>query len=394
MFQLRFQRMTKGLETTKAPGLIVFLVLLSAHILTAQYDSFSFDGYDRTYLLHLPEGYHGQEALPLVIAMHGGTGSALNLQNQSRLSVKADEENFAVVYPEGVQGGILNARTWNAGWCCGFASNTEVDDVGFINALLDTLMAKYQIDTSRVYATGMSNGGFMSYRLACELSDRIAAIAPVAASMSLSDCNPTRPIPIIHFHSYQDSSVPYLGGVGDGISNHHNTAQDSVLNAWSDMNGCHPQLDTVENTEQFLFTTRAGCDCGAEIQRYLTADGGHSWPGGNQTLIGDPTSTVIDANDLMWTFFSRYSLECSKVTSTRTSQYDEIKIFPNPTRDRVQVEGMQGAHTVSVYDQLGRLVLIQETMGSVDLTSLRPGTYILRFRSDTNLAVRMISKLN
>ena len=174
----------------------VFLIQTEAF---AQYLGFSYDGYERTYLLHLPTGYDGIEPLPLIIAMHGGLGSADNLQSQSGLSNKADSENFIVVYPEGVKGGVLNVRTWNAGWCCGNSSSSNVDDVGFIDSLLDTLVDRYAIDTNRIYATGMSNGGFMSYRLACELSDRIAAIAPVSASMSVTGYIPSRPVPIIHF---------------------------------------------------------------------------------------------------------------------------------------------------------------------------------------------------
>ena len=168
----------------------VTIAFFTYSISFAQYDSIHFDGYNRTYLLHLPSGYSGMDSIPLVIAMHGGFGSADNLQNQSQLSIKADAENFIVVYPEGVKGGVLNIRTWNAGWCCGFASLLKINDVGFIDALLDTLINQYSIDTNRIYATGMSNGGFMSYRLACELSDRIAAIAPVASSMSLTSCVP------------------------------------------------------------------------------------------------------------------------------------------------------------------------------------------------------------
>jgi len=163
----------------------LFFVL---NVSNARYDSIPFGGYDRTYLVHLPTGYTGTTDLPLIIAMHGGFGNAYNLQNQSQLSIKADAENFIVVYPEGLVGGALNISSWNAGWCCGWTSNNNIDDVGFINALLDTLIAHYSVDTNRIYATGISNGGFMAYRLACELSDRIVAIAPVAASMSMTTC--------------------------------------------------------------------------------------------------------------------------------------------------------------------------------------------------------------
>ena len=181
--------------------LTIFLILMTSGIF-AQYDSIPYDGDYRTYLLHLPSGYTGISDLPLIVAMHGGFGNAYNMETISELSIKADAEHFIVVYPEGVKGGFLNASSWNAGWCCGFASSSNVDDVGFIDSFLNTLIGDYSIDTNRIYATGMSNGGFMSYRLACELSDRIAAIAPVECSMTMTSCTPNRVVPIIHFHSY------------------------------------------------------------------------------------------------------------------------------------------------------------------------------------------------
>ena len=147
-------------------------------VVTAQADSINVGGLWRTFAVRLPSVYDGGSALPLVIAMHGGFGSGTQLETQSQLTTKAEQEGFIVVYPDGVASN-LNIRTWNAGGCCGYAMNNDIDDVGFMNALLDTLQADFAIDTQRIYFTGMSNGGFMTYRVACELSERIAAIAPV-----------------------------------------------------------------------------------------------------------------------------------------------------------------------------------------------------------------------
>ena len=152
----------------KKQAFLSILLFVCIHcFVSAQYDSIYFDGMYRTYQLHLPSDYDGSQNTSLIIAMHGGFGSGTQLEIQSQLSVKADEENFIVVYPEGVES-LLNIRTWNAGGCCGYAMNNNIDDVGFINALMDTLISNYSIDTLRIYATGMSNGAFMSYRLACE----------------------------------------------------------------------------------------------------------------------------------------------------------------------------------------------------------------------------------
>ncbi|MBK8506091.1 MAG: phospholipase [Saprospiraceae bacterium] len=317
--------------------LLFSLVGINHWSVYSQYDSLVSDGLQRTFLLHLPVGYQGQEAIPLVIAMHGGFGSAENLQDQSGLSEVADNQQFAVVYPEGVKGGLLNIRTWNAGWCCGYSSTTNVDDVGFINTLLDTLLKKYAIDSQRIYATGMSNGGFMSYRLACELSDRIAAIAPVACSMSLSNCEPSRAVPVMHFHSYLDSSVPYQGGFGDGVSDHYNPPLDSVMDQWSVHNVCQSVRDTLVDDDRYTLIQWKNGDCQSEIWQYLTRDGGHSWPGGSKTIIGDPVSEHVNASETMWGFFSQFSLACNLTSASiwKGTNKSRFRLFPNPTSGNI-----------------------------------------------------------
>lgn len=362
----------------------------------AQYDSIPFGGYDRTFLVHLPTGYTGTTDLPLIIAMHGGFGNAYNMQNQSQLSVKADAENFIVVYPEGLEGGGLGISSWNAGWCCGWASNNNIDDVGFINALLDTLIVQYSIDTSRIYATGMSNGGFMAYRLACELSDRIAAIAPVAASMSMTTCTPQRPVPIISFHSYLDTNVPYDGGVGSGTSGHYNSPQDSILNAWSAMNACSTTNDTVINNSQFLHRKWSNCDCETEIEQYVTQDGGHSWPGGNQTVFGDPVSNFINANDLMWPFFQQYSLDCDPLSVIDSHiENSKVVIYPNPTSGHINIQTDVDYQEieVTVFNLLSEKILSLKNQNVIDLKSIPSGTYFLIIETDDFKETHKIIKL-
>lgn len=374
--------------------LIIFFILSVVNAF-GQYLGFNYDGYERTYLVHLPQGYTGQEELSLIIAMHGGFGSAENMQNQSGLSEKADEENFIVVYPEGVQGGLLNIRTWNAGWCCGYASSSDIDDVGFINALLDTLFEDYAIDTTRVYATGMSNGGFMSYKLACELSDRIAAIAPVAASMSVVGELPDRPVPIIHFHSYEDSNVPFEGGTGDGVSNHYNSPVDSVLNAWAEINSCLVINDTLVNNSEYTHIQWSDCECNADIQLYLTRDGGHSWPGGTQTIIGDSPSEYINANDLMWEFFKEHTLNCQTVTNLIQDFKDEgsYSIYPNPTTGflNIEVPENSGELDIKVFNQTGTCILETRSSQFIDLSGFSNGIYYVRIQTRQKVATLRMS---
>src|SRR5208282_2572641 len=163
----------------------------------------------RTYLLHLPPVYDGKRLLPLVIVLHGGGGNAPGAVRMTGFSEKADKGGFVVVYPNG--SGRLKTRllTWNSGNCCGYALDNNVDDVGFIRALIDELVKTRSIDPKRVYATGMSNGGMMTYRLGCELSDKIAAIAPVAGALSVENCQPTNPVSVIIFHGTADEHVLY-----------------------------------------------------------------------------------------------------------------------------------------------------------------------------------------
>ncbi len=353
-----------------------------------QYDSISFAGSYRTYQLHLPPNYDGTQELPLIIAMHGGFGNGAQLEIQSQLSVKADEEGFIVLYPEGVPG-FLGIRTWNAGACCGYASDNNVDDVGFISALLDSLIGSYSIDTLRVYATGMSNGGFMSYRLACDLSNRIAAIAPVAASMTLNECSPSNEVPIIHFHSYLDSNVPYDGGVGSGFSSHHNPPIDSILNVWASLNNCQITNDTLLDSGEYTHVVWNNCDCSYAIEYYITMDGGHSWPGG-QSVLGDLPSEYINANDLMWYFFQQYTLECEQALELIETPIEKqkVKIYPNPTSGKFIIVGKKLSH-VTIFNSSGELYFDMELhpsdMLNIDLSEENPGPYFVKITFDEGI---------
>ncbi|HEX8357191.1 MAG TPA: PHB depolymerase family esterase, partial [Segetibacter sp.] len=199
-------------------------------------DSINVDNRDRTYRLNLPPNYYEAENFSLIIALHGGGGDATQFETSSKLTEKANAAKFIVVYPEGVRSnGILRARSWNAGTCCDFAVANNINDVKFIAALIDKLVSKYKINPKKVYATGHSNGGMLTYRLACELSDKIAAIAPNSCTMVTRTCNPVKPMAVLHMHSVLDTNIPYRGGVGSGAGTNGLTlpSLDSVLSVWS-----------------------------------------------------------------------------------------------------------------------------------------------------------------
>ncbi len=270
------------------------------------------DGIDRTYVLNLPPNYYEGSGFSLIIAMHGGGGSASQFESTCKLTEKANAAQFIVVYPEGVQStGILKARSWNAGGCCDYAVAQNVNDVKFISLLIDKLVSQYKINAKKIYATGHSNGGMLAYRLACELSNKIAAIAPNGCTMVAPTCNPVRPVPVLHMHSILDTHVPYQGGIGNGTGTYGVVFPplDTVMNLWSLKNNCINTAQVVVNDANYKLTKWTNCNGNVTVQYYLTKDGGHGWPGG---LPGGPNSdipsTVINANNLIWDFFQQYQL--------------------------------------------------------------------------------------
>lgn len=260
-------------------------------------------------MLNLPPHYYDTSNIPLVIALHGLGGSASQCERDYGITGKGNDAGFIVAYPEGVRNdGVLGLRIWNAGTCCQYARNNNIDDVHFISTLIDTLLAKYKIDAKRVYVTGMSNGAMMTYRLACELSDKIAAIAPVSGTLlTIQPCQPARPVPIMHIHSILDAKVPYYGGIG--MDGYYFPPVDSGLHVWAAANGCNTTPQVITDDALYKLTMWTGCSNNVTIECYLTQDGGHAWPGGKKsTRRGDTPSTVLNATDVIWDFFKQYSL--------------------------------------------------------------------------------------
>jgi len=274
-------------------------------------------GLTRTYHVHLPAGYSAARPAPLVLAFHGGGGDGAGMSRLTHLSDAADRFGFVVVYPDGYQ------QHWGDGRGVTPSERDGVDDVAFVAVLLDTLASQFAIDTRRVYATGISNGGFFSERLACDLSARISAIASVAATMSANlaaRCAPARPVPYLLIHGTADPIVPYDGGqVGGQLAGERGaaiSAADSVQK-WAVLDGCPspPHVaalpDTAHDGTQVRRTVYTGCATGSQVQFYSVEGGGHTWPGGLQYLpvaVVGKTSRQIDAGDVIWGFFAQFSL--------------------------------------------------------------------------------------
>ncbi len=268
------------------------------------------DEWNRTYLLNLPPAYYDNDTshFPLVIGIHGTGGSAAQFERDYHFTEKANAAGFIALYPDGIPSrGPLGVRTWNAGTCCGPALDEQVDDVAFIRTLIDKIQGDFKVDPKRIYIAGMSNGAMLTYRLACTLSDKIAAVAAVSGPLlTTQPCQPARPMPILHIHSALDTKVPYLGGVGMG--GYYFPPADSGLQVWAGYNACSTKQVLTDNG-QYTLTQWSGCRNEVLMQLYVTADGGHSWPGGDKPREqADPPSTAINANDVIWDFFRQYTL--------------------------------------------------------------------------------------
>lgn len=269
------------------------------------------DGLKRTYIVNLPPQYYEDETnlYPLVIGLHGTGGNASQFENHYGFSIKADEAGFVAVYPEGVaRNGPYRIRTWNAGTCCDFAMQNNINDVAFISRLIDEMTGQYHIDKKRVYVTGMSNGGMLAYRLAAELPGKIAAIAPVSSTMVYHpSTGQSRPVPILHLHSYQDRIVPYAGG-SDQLG-YYFPPVDSVLRVWAQRNNCTPEPTVLVSDGQYTQMQWTNAQGNVMIMHYVTQDGSHAWPMALYARPRNPASQAINANELIWDFFSQYKLE-------------------------------------------------------------------------------------
>lgn len=269
--------------------------------------SFNYGGLTREYLVHVPKSYRPGSAVPMLLALHGGGGDADYQADDSkyRLITKSEEAGFIAVFPNGYSrfpSGIL--ATWNAGSCCAAAVKNNIDDVGFIREVITRMERQASIDQKRIFATGMSNGAMMSWRLACELPE-IRGIAPVEGTDNTSTCRPAHPVPVIEFHAVNDEMVNFNGGPGpNSLTRTNFTSVPATQAKWVRLDRA-----AIEPT-RVLTVVGAHCDLhpakggGAPVELCVTDAGGHSWPGGGTQQGRKQPSMAISADDLMWSFFS------------------------------------------------------------------------------------------
>ena len=387
----------------KSPSLtflltIAFLWLASS--LTAQlamHDSIPHQNRQREYRIYVPAGNGPQDTLPLVLTLHGGGGNAASVQNFTQMNLVANRHNFVAVYPEGDAELSSGGYSWADGR--GTAADLAgVDDVGFMQALLDTLMQNYAIDTNRIYICGFSNGGFMTQRLICEFSSRFAAAGALGCSLDTglyAQCRPDVATPMLYVSGTADPEIPYGGGPLRNPLVNPIVAVDSAVQFWVEANHCQNALPKVKlkdsvasdssTVELFRYTN---CDCQARVHFYKVIGGGHTWPGVDipalEPLLGE-TNEDFHAGFELWKFFRQYS-KCSNSMGSQSAGVEDFAIYPNPVQQRLQLKAFSDKkRSYRIYDVQGRLLDAGECGSAIPVAHLQPGWYWLVIRGKTGV---------
>ena len=342
-------------------------------------ESMLHDGVTREYIVYVPAVYNGSSSVPLLFNFHGYGMSANNQMSYGNMRAVADTAGFIIVYPQGTL--FWGSPHWNVGsWTLG----STADDIGFTEAMIDTLAANYNIDLNRVYSCGYSNGGYFSFVLACQLSAEIAAIGSVGGTMSTetyNSCNPSHPTPVVTIHGIDDATVSYSGGnpnnseslsdVNTYWANYNNTIVPPVVSTL-------PNIDTTDGSTAELSLFDNGDNC-TSVEHYKVIGGDHDWPGswGNMD---------INADAVIWSFVSKYDLNgligCATTSINENNNTQEnYKIYPNPVHTQITLDlGLAVEKEFRLYNPIGELVLtgvLHSQISTIDLSSLPPNVYVL-----------------
>lgn len=296
----------------------------------------------RLFYVHIPERLENAENLPVVLVFHGGGGSAEGMADMVEMHKTGEKHGFITVYPEGIGSRIGNFHTWNSGKCCGKAFEENTDDVGFVSRIIDQLVTDYNADPKRIYATGHSNGGMMSYRLACELSEKIAAVAPNGGQdQKRESCPLKRPVPVLHIHGKADKCARYEGSeecggcfeklftsIGLPFKQPRRVCEpvEEIAAQWAGFNRCSSDVEQTFRKGDVTCNTYTKCKDGAEVTLCAIENAGHSWPGqkgvikscenrpegrvcANWKEARGRINTDISANEFIWQFFTKYKIE-------------------------------------------------------------------------------------
>lgn len=339
------------------------------------------DGLERSFNVYVPDGLDSSEKNPLVFNYHGFTSNAAQQELYSSMNSTADQYGFIVVYPEGV------GAAWNVGWLFG----SQEDDVGFTEAMIDYMASNFNSDRTRTYACGMSNGGFFSYLLACEIPEKIAAIASVTGSMvpgQFDTCNPNLRTPILQIHGTQDPTVSYNGtfGINEGI--------EDVIDFWVGINEC----DNTDVTITDVPDTNTSDESTAEIHQYNDCvspgdvkfikieNGEHTWPGASVTI--GVTNRDINGSEEVWLFFEKYSRQ--QTVNNKNIIVEKLAIFPNPSsQSTLNISDTDRFDYIEILDQQGKLIY-RQTLNNTNQVNIpnhtSSGLYIVKAYGNEKIA--------
>lgn len=347
------------------------------------------DGLTRTYSYYLPANFNQSKLYPLVFNLHGYGSNGDQQEFYGDFRKIADTAGFILVHPNGTVFPQTTQQFWNVG----LVGNSNVDDVGFIHAIIDTLSKVYSIDPDRIFSTGMSNGGFMSYHLAC-VSNRFAAIASVTGSMTLLTqalCKNAQPIPVMEIHGDADAVVNYNGSTGV-------LAIPEVLDFWIQKNGLDKQKLIKTSVPDINKTDGATAELYIypgtnEVQHYKIINGAHTWPG-SPFVIGT-TCQDINASLEIWKFFSKYK---RSLVSTKHASNFNIELFPNPANDKILIFTKSNSNLpmkVELINSVGQSYLskcLNISPYELQITNLPPGIYFINFIQGSTKQIRRFIK--
>ena len=357
-------------------------------------DSIISNGIKRKFRLYVPLSYNAGTAAPLVFNLHGYGSNAVQQQGYANFMPIADTAKFLVVSPDGT--GSSTSQYWNAGFGAG------PNDVLFLSDLIDSIKLTYNIDNNSIYSCGMSNGGIMSYYLACNLPNRIAAIASVTGSMlnAWYTCAPSRPFPVMEIHGTLDGTVPYNG---DGTF----APIDSVVKKWRAHNNCGvtpitysvPNINTFDNSTAVNYKYTGGTN-GSSVELYKVTGGSHSWPGA--TPIISNTNQDFKASIEIWRFFRQYKLN-QFITGVGLNTFNKnnigVSIYPNPSSDKLIIESelLNELSVIQIINSFGEIIysteIKTEPITTIDIKFLINGIYFLNLKTGNNFVTKKFIKI-
>ena len=369
-------------------NLLFLLILMSsmAHGQQTISASITHDGLQRDYILYVPANYTGAQNVPLLFNFHGYTSDATAQMYYGDFRPIADTAGFIIVHPQGKLDGSGQTH-FNVGW-----GGSSIDDLGFTSALIDSIQQDYAIDEDRVYSTGMSNGGYMSFHLACKLSNRIAAIASVTGAMvpqTMATCAASHPTAIMQIHGTADPTVNYNGTafVSESVQ--------SILNYWSGYNNTDataittnvPNASTTDGCTAQRIEYLNGEAC-TEVVHYKIIGGGHTWPGALVNI--GITNQDFKASTEIWKFLSRYDINGLRAACTLSLDENKVEglyVYPNPSNAIVTVKGLlEEERNYEVLNALGQQVktgIVSNVSSEIDLSRLQPDVYFLKLNDQT-----------